>query len=71
MKFDNTDTLCVNTLRTLSIDMVGKADSGHPGLPLGAGWAVLAFPLLAGLRRARSGSASPSATACVISMPMR
>ena len=27
--------LCVNTLRTLSIDMIDKANSGHPGLPLG------------------------------------
>ncbi len=30
------DTLCINTLRTLAIDVVQKADSGHPGLPLGA-----------------------------------
>ena len=34
--FDAVDGLCVNTLRTLSIDMVQNADSGHPGLPLGA-----------------------------------
>jgi transketolase len=30
------DQLRVNTLRFLSVDMVQKADSGHPGLPLGA-----------------------------------
>lgn len=31
-----TDLLCINTLRTLAIDVIQKADSGHPGLPLGA-----------------------------------
>lgn len=30
------DDLCVNTLRMLSIDTVQRANSGHPGLPLGA-----------------------------------
>ena len=30
------DALCVDTIRTLAIDAVQKAESGHPGLPLGA-----------------------------------
>jgi transketolase len=30
------DQLCINTIRALSIDAVQRAESGHPGLPLGA-----------------------------------
>ncbi|WP_432261223.1 transketolase [Cupriavidus sp. TMH.W2] len=30
------DDLCINTLRFLSVDAVQRANSGHPGLPLGA-----------------------------------
>src|SRR6266404_2332626 len=30
------DQLCINTIRALAIDAVQKAESGHPGLPLGA-----------------------------------
>jgi transketolase len=40
---DAIDTLCINTLRTLSIDAVEKAASGHPGLPMGA--ATMAYVL--------------------------
>ncbi len=32
----NLDQICIDTLRFLSIDAVQAADSGHPGLPLGA-----------------------------------
>ncbi|WP_460017710.1 transketolase [Lactovum odontotermitis] len=34
--FDYTDQLAVNTIRTLSMDMIQKANSGHPGLPMGS-----------------------------------
>ncbi len=37
------DQLCVNTIRALSIDAVLKANSGHPGLPLGAAPAAWAL----------------------------
>ncbi|MGV3466110.1 MAG: transketolase, partial [Heyndrickxia sp.] len=41
--FDNTDKLAVTTIRTLSIDAIEKANSGHPGLPMGA--APMAYTL--------------------------
>jgi transketolase len=37
------DLLCINTIRALSLDAVQKAESGHPGLPLGC--APLAYVL--------------------------
>lgn len=36
-------TLAINTIRTLAIDAIQKADSGHPGLPMGA--APMAYTL--------------------------
>lgn len=37
------DQLSINTIRTLSIDAIEKANSGHPGLPMGA--APMAYTL--------------------------
>ena len=35
MKKTNIDELCINTIRMLSADAVQKANSGHPGMPMG------------------------------------
>jgi transketolase len=48
------DQLAVNTIRTLSIDGVQKANSGHPGLPLGA--APMAYVLWTRFLRHNPGS---------------
>lgn len=39
----STDHLAVDSIRTLSIDMINKANSGHPGLPMGT--APMAYAL--------------------------
>ncbi|HID33095.1 MAG TPA: transketolase [Anaerolineae bacterium] len=36
MTYDHTDQLVANTLRLLAVDAIQAANSGHPGLPLGA-----------------------------------
>ena len=41
--FDKIDELSGNTLRTLSIEAIQAANSGHPGLPMGA--APMAYAL--------------------------
>ena len=33
--YDLIDRLCVNTIRTLAMDAVQRANSGHPGMPMG------------------------------------
>ena len=37
------EDLCINTIRTLSIDAIENANSGHPGMPMGA--AAMAYVL--------------------------
>jgi transketolase len=39
----STDKLCINTIRTLAIDAVQRANSGHPGTPMGA--AAIAYTI--------------------------
>lgn len=39
----NVEQLAINTIRTLSIDAIEKANSGHPGMPMGA--APMAYAL--------------------------
>jgi transketolase len=50
------DQQCIDTLRFLSVDMVQKADSGHPGLPLDA--APMAYVLWT--RHLRHNPADPA-----------
>ena len=33
--YPNLDEICINTIRTLAMDAVQKANSGHPGAPMG------------------------------------
>ncbi|HXF52286.1 MAG TPA: hypothetical protein VNM43_11450, partial [Dehalococcoidia bacterium] len=35
MPLSRLDELCVNTIRTLAMDMVQRANSGHPGTAMG------------------------------------
>ena len=53
---DDVDELCINTIRMLSIDAVQRAQSGHPGMPLGA--ATMAYILWA--RHLRHNPRNPS-----------
>lgn len=41
--FDKIDHLSITSIRTLSIDAIDKANSGHPGMPMGA--APMAYTL--------------------------
>ena len=52
------DQLCINTIRTLAMDGVQKANSGHPGLPMGA--AAMAYVLWT--RFLRHNSVNPTWT---------
>jgi hypothetical protein len=63
--FDDIDQLCVNTVRTLSLDAVEKAKSGHPGLPMGA--APMAHVISVTTRPIRPGPAV-TGSCCPVAM---
>ena len=46
------DQLSIDTIRTLAIDAVEKAKSGHPGMPMGA--APMGYQLFAKTHEAQS-----------------
>jgi transketolase len=50
----NLDQVCINTVRFLSVDAVQKANSGHPGMPLGA--APMAYVLWTHLLKHNPGN---------------
>ena len=59
---NDVQTLAINTIRTLAMDAVQRANSGHPGLPMGA--APMAWALWTQyLRHNPRNPAGPIATA--------
>nr|WP_245926289.1 transketolase [Sulfoacidibacillus thermotolerans] len=52
MRFDRIDLQAITTIRTLCIDAIEKANSGHPGLPMGA--APMAYVLWTKIMRITS-----------------
>lgn len=54
--FNNNDRLAVNAIRALSIAQIEKANSGHPGLPMGA--APMAYVLYNKILKANPENAS-------------
>ena len=57
---DPMDITCINTIRTLAMDAVQQANSGHPGTPMAlAPVAYLLWQQLSPVRPRRSGLAQP------------
>ena len=64
MPMSDLDLLAINTVRTLSMDAVQKAESGHPGTPMAL--APLAYVLFT-----RHMQARPGRSALAESRPLR
>ena len=63
MNDDDLDQLAINTIRTLSIDAVQQAKSGHPGTPMALAPLVYTIWNRVHALRSRRTRSGPTATA--------
>ena len=71
-KQDELDQLSINTLRFLAVDQVDKANSGHPGAPLGcAPIAYLLFHKLMKYNQRTRYGPTATASSCPMATPPR
>ena len=69
MSPQNLDELCINTIRTLSIDAVQQANSGHPGAPMGLAPVVYSLWQKFSALRSRRSPLAQSRPLCAFRRP--
>ena len=68
----NLDDICINTVRTLSMDAVQKANSGHPGTAMAMAPAITTQPAASKVSSAWApGGAATMRSPCVSTQPTR
>ena len=58
MEQENIEQLGINTIRVLAADAVQKANSGHPGMPMGAAPMAHGHSIAGAGEAARTGNAA-------------